>query len=331
MPHANSTCTGSMTLPRTSKDQAPGHLPRKNGFGLSSLACVVVTYHPELGTLANQFDAIPREAAVVIVDNASGGEIVENLEKLTAGRERIRLFFNTRNLGLPAAINQGVAEAMDTWADIDFLLFLDQDSVPSSGAIAQLLDAFERISSSLGPNGCVGPNLIDQDTGLSHGFHQMNGWRWRRAYPPVDSQEPVPCASLNGSGTLTSVSLYRDLNGLDEALFIDHVDTEWSFRVLSAGGFLRGIPDAVFHHRMGEAGVRLWFWPNRVWPQRSAIRHYYLFRNAILLTRRDYAPRTWKAWALLKLIATATVTIITGPQRTRQLSNMIRGVRDGLL
>lgn len=318
-----------MTLPRTSKDQAPGHLPRKNGFGLSSLACVVVTYHPELGTLADQFDAIPREAAVVIVDNASGGEVVENLEKLTAGRERIRLLFNTRNLGLPAAINQGVAEAQDTWADIGFLLLLDQDSVPESGAIAQLLKAYKSIASTTGQRGCVGPNLIDQDTGLSHGFHQMNGWRWRRVYPPVDSREPVPCASLNGSGTLTSVSLHRDLNGLDEALFIDHVDTEWSFRVLAAGGFLRGIPEAIFQHRMGEAGRQIWFLPG-VWPQRSPQRHYYLFRNAVLLMRRNYVPSVWKLWAILKLIITIPVTLFIGPLRLQQVAHMFRGVQHGL-
>jgi rhamnosyltransferase len=318
-----------MTLPRTSKDQAPEHLTRKDGFGLSSLACIVVTYHPELETLASQLDAIPRDAAVVIVDNASGGDIVENLYRLTVGRERLSLLYNTRNLGLPAAINRGVAEALDTWANIGFLLFLDQDSVPEPGAIVKLLDAYESIASTTGLRGCVGPNLIDNDTGLSHGFHQMNGWRWRRAYPPVGSREPVPCASLNGSGTLTSVSLYRDLNGLDEALFIDHVDTEWSFRVLSAGGFLHGIPDAVFHHRMGEAGRRLWFLPG-VWPQRSPQRHYYLFRNAILLMRRDYVPFVWKIWAALKLIATIPVTLVIGPLRLQQIAHMWRGVRHSL-
>lgn len=329
--HEHSSGIDPLAMPRTSDGHSPELSPTKNGAGLPSLACIIVTYHPEPETLASLLDAIPGETAVVIVDNASGVEVVEDLKRLAAGRERFSLLHNARNLGLPAAINQGVAEAMDTWADIGFLLFLDQDSVPESGAIAHLLDAYKSIAFTTGQRGCVGPNLIDQDTGLSHGFHQMDSWRWRRAYPLADSRESIPCASLNGSGTLVPVSLYRDLDGLDEALFIDHVDTEWSFRVLSAGGFLRGIPDAVFHHRMGEAGVRLWFWPNRVWPQRSAIRHYYLFRNAILLIRRNYTPRVWKGWALLKLIATATITVITGPERTRQLINMFLGVRDGLL
>jgi len=99
----------------------------------------------------------------------------------------------------------------------------------------------------------VGPLLIDIKTGLSHGFHQATSWRWQRAYPKAGSSEPVSCTNLNGSGTLMRIELFELLGGLEESLFIDHIDTEWSFRVLAHGYTLWGIPGAILQHRMGDA------------------------------------------------------------------------------
>src|SRR5690606_18738393 len=133
--------------------------------------------------------------------------------------------------------------------------------------------------------------------GLQHGFHCMDGWRWSRRFPGQGDADPIACANLNGSGTMVRTKLFLDLGGLDETLFIDHVDTEWSFRVLAAGHALFGIPRAQFNHGMGERGLRFWWFGWRVWPQRAPMRHYYLFRNTVNLWTRDYVPRVWKAWS----------------------------------
>ena len=126
------------------------------------------------------------------------------------------------------------------------------------------------------------------------------------------------------------VALFKALGGLDESLFIDHVDTDWSFRVLAAGGFLFGIPNAVFHHRMGESGKRIWLGRWKTYPLRSPLRHYYLFRNAVRLMHRDYVPVVWKFWAILKLILTFIIHILFDKERFIQASSMIKGVREGL-
>lgn len=172
--------------------------------------------------------------------------------------------------------------------------------------------------------------MVDAHTGLQHGFHCMTRWRWLRRFPPATQTEPVRLANLNGSGTLIPAHIYRELGGLDDALFIDHVDTEWSFRVLAAGYALYGIPQVGFTHRMGESSVRFWLFGWRVWPSRSPRRHYFLFRNAVILMRRDYVPAVWKAWAVAKLLVTFAVHALFDPGRKEQSREMLRGLREGL-
>jgi len=294
------------------------------------LACIVVTYHPDLQVLARQLAALPNEAAVMIVDNASGKHICDRLRELISTCQRGKVLCNPCNLGLAIAINQGVQDTHRIWPEVRFAILLDQDSEPRPGSVERLLQGFTSLENLHYPVACVGPALLDTATHSYHGFHQHDRWRWKRISPIQKSTAPVPCASLNGSGTLVSIQRFLELGGLEEGLFIDHVDTEWSFRVRAAGYALYGIPNAVFEHRMGNDSRRIWLFGWRTWPMRSPQRHYYLFRNAIILMRRSYVPIVWKIWAVFKLLLAAGIHGLTDPQRGRQLGCMFRGVRDGM-
>lgn len=297
---------------------------------LDRLACIIITYHPDLTTLTRQIAQIPPPCALVIVDNASSPPVLHGIEAITHERERFAIICNPTNNGLAKAINQGVRNAAARWPDVDFALLLDQDSIPQRGSIEWLLEQEVRFAQTSPPTACVGPSLFDPVTNLTHGFHRNDHWRWKRVYPDIRTGPPVQCDSLNGSGTLVRISVFRQLGGMDESLFIDHVDTEWSFRVLAAGYQLYGIPRAVFEHHMGDASRRIWLFGWRVWPMRPPHRHYYLYRNAVFLMRRNYVPGVWKTWAAIKLLFTAAVHLLIDPQRWAQLRNMFRGVRDGI-
>lgn len=300
-------------------------------LGSPTLATVTVTFNPDLPLLEAQLRALPSACAKIIVDNASRPALVAQVAALAGAVPNATLLRNDVNVGLAAAVNQGVAALAGLAAVPEFVLLLDQDSGPQAGSIAALVHAFQTLESQGHRVGCVGPLLHDPATGLTHGFHQCTRWRWKRVYPPEGSMAPVPCANLNGSGTLVRVALFQELGGLDEALFIDHVDTEWAFRVLARGYSLWGIPNAVFDHRMGNASRRIWCFGWRLWPDRSPQRHYYLFRNAVILMRRSYVPRVWKVWAVAKLIITVVVTLVLGPGRTNQFRQMVKGAFQALL
>ena len=294
----------------------------------TTLATITVTFNPDLALLDAQLRALPDECVKFIVDNASQPDIFARINALASQWSNIRIIRNDSNLGLAAAINRGVHAAASMPEPATFVLLLDQDSEPKPDSVAALIRGFANLESSSQRVGCVGPTLRDPETGLTHGFHQCTRWRWMRTYPSVDSKEPVSCANLNGSGTLVRTALFEQLGGLDESLFIDHVDTEWAFRVLHSGYGLWGIPSAVIDHRMGHSSVRFWWFGWRVWPSRSPLRHYYLFRNAVLLMRRSYVPRVWKCWAVPKLVITAGVQVLAARDARLQLVHMWRGLRD---
>jgi rhamnosyltransferase len=289
------------------------------------LATITVTYNPDLAILETQLRQLPAHALRVIVDNASEPATRERLARVC---ERYSVVFveNAENLGLATGLNIGARKALELAPAVRYLLFLDQDTEPGPYGVDDLVQAYEALLAQGFLPGCAGPRMVDAHTGLQHGFHCMTRWRWLRRFPPATQTEPVRLANLNGSGTLVPTAIYRDMGGLDDALFIDHVDTEWSFRLMAAGYALYGIPHVGFIHRMGEASVRFWLLGWRVWPSRSPRRHYFLFRNAIILMRRPYVPRVWKAWACAKLLVTAVVHGATD----RQCREMWRGARVGM-
>lgn len=295
---------------------------------LSRLAVVTVTFHPDLVVLARQMALLPPETLWIVVDNASLPDEIVALKALIASRENTRLLACESNIGLSAALNAGATLAGQVNPAVEFFLLMDQDSEPGGESIALLLQRFLYLEQQGVAVGCVGPRLVDDVTGLQHGFHCIDGWRWVRRYPQVGDQ-PLACANMNGSGTLVRRSLFEALGGLDEEFFIDHIDTDWAFRVTAAGYGLFAVPEAFFLHRMGESSIKFWLFGWKVWPQRSSLRHYYLFRNAVRLLRRSYVPMVWKGWAVIKLALTFVVHLIVDSQRREQVRNMYRGVRDG--
>lgn len=296
---------------------------------LNHVACITVAFNPDISLLHAQLVALPLGCPKIVVDNASAAESVQKIDVLVDEVPNAILLRNAHNDGLGAAINRGAKFAKTKWPNVRLILLLDQDSTPYPDSIATLVEAFDALQTHGQRVGCVGPALIDVSTGLAHGFHQCTRWRWKRIYPKRGSTAPVECANLNGSGTLVPIDLFLMLGGLDEMLFIDHVDTEWAFRVLHAGYSLWGIPNAGFVHRMGEASLRFWWFGWRVWPSRSPQRHYFLFRNAVILMRRGYVPTIWKIWAVAKLFLTTIIVLLTGPLRMAQLRNMLRGLWGG--
>ncbi|HEU4772970.1 MAG TPA: glycosyltransferase [Lysobacter sp.] len=294
---------------------------------VARLAVVTVVFHPPDGCLERQAAALPPEVLWVLVDNGTNDEAAARLQALASTRANTVVLRNEVNLGLAAALNRGAAHVSDTHPSRDLLLLLDQDTAPRPGSIGCLLQAFNGMEDA--SVGCVGPTLVDTTTGLPHGFHCIRGPFWTRRFPAFDAT-PIECANINGSGTLMRLDVFRRLGGLDETLFVDHVDTEWSFRLRAAGLSLFGVPAARFDHAMGERGIRFWLFGWRVWPQRSPARHFTLFRNAVALLGREYVPMVWKVWCVAKLSATLAAHAALDRRRGAQASSMLSGIRAGL-
>jgi rhamnosyltransferase len=290
-----------------------------------SHAVVTVTYNPDLDALRRQLDAITAGTCIVVVDNASAERA--GLGQLLAGRSAAALVANEANIGLAAALNVGAREALARVPDCQYLVFLDQDTEPPFDGVGRLVDEMARVRAGDPRVGLAGPRMVDADTGVGYGVHVVRRYRWTRLYPGPDDPVALTCAAVHGSGSIVPVDVFRSLGGFDESLFIYHVDTEWSFRVAAAGHRLVTMPAVSFRHRMGTGAIRYWLGGWRLWPYGTPTRHYYLFRNAITLMRRDYVPAVWKAWGVLKLAVTAFVHLLADRHRAQQLRAMLDGIR----
>ena len=295
----------------------------------ANLACITVAYQPNISVLRRQLNQLPYQSLKIVIDNASDESTRVELRTLLSKITRTTFKEHPENIGLAAALNTGL-ELAEAHENITHVLLLDQDTEPTGWTGREPSRLARQLVLQDAKTGCVGPALIDPELGLQHGFHRARFGFWSRVNEPESGSGIVRCDSLNGSGTLMSMDLASALGGFDEAFFIDHVDTEWSFRVTAAGFHLVGVPGVRFVHRMGERSLRFWFFGWRLWPHRSAFRHYFLFRNAVRLLRRRYVPSTWKVWATAKLLLTAVVHGIADPERYDQLQAMARGARAGL-
>lgn len=291
--------------------------------GLDSTRAVIVTYRPDMPALQAQLTRLqPQVASIVIIDNASDASARHELRDL-ATRFSAELIENPNNLGVAAALNQGIDHARRQGAS--HVLLMDQDSLPATDMVAALHTSLARLSAQQSV-GAVGPVAEDLRDATPAPFVRI-GFPLNRKLPAMPGQT-VRSDFLITSGSLVPLAVIDAVGGMDEGLFIDNVDLEWSFRAAHAGYTLHGVGDAHMGHRIGDEVRRLPLGASFV---HSPVRLYYMMRNRILLYRRAATPVVWIAQdvprALLKLVR---FSLLVSPRRANAVA-MLAGIRDGLL
>jgi len=103
-----------------------------------SVAAIIVTYYPD-DRLSDLLFSIGKQVDDIwVIDNGSTGpakNIIEGL--LKRSNTSFNLILNKENLGLAAAQNQGIKEVINL--GINWILLLDQDSIPGYDMIEKLM------------------------------------------------------------------------------------------------------------------------------------------------------------------------------------------------
>lgn len=270
-------------------------------------------------------------AYTIVVDNASLRDIRKTIEE--RAEWTIELIQLPENLGIAEAQNIGIERAMNLEAD--FVLLSDQDSLPSTRMVSELLrelTAAQSTPASL-PVAAIGPATIDGRTGNTSFFvTERAGFpcRWR---PPA-SIEHVPShievSFLIASGMLIPIEVLQHIGNMRSNYFIDHVDTEWCFRAKAAGYRLLGVPTAKLTHQMGDFTKKIWFFGYRHVMYHTPLRDYYMFRNTMLMLRNTPMSWPWRFYFSWRLIQFATYFLIATGDRHIRLYKMTLGLLHGL-
>jgi rhamnosyltransferase len=247
-----------------------------------------------------------RVCAVVVTYHPDPARLAEVLGHIEAQVDHTVVIDNTRfNRGLAAAQNDGIALARAGGAT--HVLLLDQDSVPQPGMTGRLLAALRRLQARGVRVACVGPRL--------------------RCYGS-DCRARAECDVLISSGSLIPMAVLDEVGGMEEAFFIDQVDTEWCLRARALGYRVFGVREALLDHRPGESMSWVWLGSWRRLIRHPPFRYYTIFRNTLVLCRRQYAIPRFVAFQLCWLAALFVAFGLLG-RRNGTLPMMLRGIADG--
>jgi len=257
---------------------------------------VIVTFNPHRAHLTALLSSLGTQSfKVVIVDNTESIEdsITPNVVESGVGIDKFHIIRLGENLGIAKALNVGIQWAIDQGASL--VLLSDQDSLPEHDMVENLIRAYSELSASGLRVGAVGPTFTDLNRALTLPFQvQLPGHLFYGHRTPSADEPHVEALGLITSGTLIPISTIRDVGLMREEYFIDKVDTEWCHRARAKGYRLFGTGWACMHQRLGEGGLRVWYFGWRDESVYSPLRIYYQLRNYVAICRLDYVDWRWK-------------------------------------
>lgn len=285
------------------------------------VVAVVVTYHPD-ELLREELAALePQVGGIVVVDNGPDADVRRHV-----GNSPVELIRLEKNMGIGAAHNAGIGKARELGAT--HVLLMDQDSLPQADMVQRLLAAERELLARGEKVGAVGPVYHDPRLAKSWPFFRMSRFGVRAH--ECAAEPYVPCDFLISSGTLIRMEVIDAVGPMNAAYFLEHVDTEWSLRARFAGYGLYGVCDARMDHHLGDDTIAVPITGKRVQVYRP-YRHYYLFRNSMLLWRERHAVLPWKLNEIKRLASRLIFFPLFVAPRLQRLRLMLLGLWHGLL
>ncbi|MFF8914311.1 glycosyltransferase family 2 protein [Streptomyces sp. NPDC015032] len=187
------------------------------------------------------------------------------------------------NLGIPGGRNVGIEAFGPSGADVDALLFLDDDGLLPLSDTAELCRRAFEADSELG---IISFRIADPDTGVTQ----------RRHVPRLRASDPMRSSRVTtflGGANAVRTKVIADVGPLPGQFFYAHEETDLAWRALDAGWMIDYRADMVLNH------------PTTA-PSRHAVYHRMVARNRVWLARRNLpvplVPVYLGVWLLLTLL-----------------------------
>jgi rhamnosyltransferase len=287
---------------------------------LKNVVAVIILYNPEENCLKNSIlSLIEQVDKIVLVDNSTDNTNINNFLE-TNNYKNILYLPQGSNLGVAKAQNIGIRYAISR--GYEYCLIMDQDSVPDSKMVFQLMEDFILLIKRKINIGVIGPIPINKNT--------------QKEYSPRLKKYSLFLNEINhilkvdeliSSGSLIKTDCFVKIGLMDENLFIDGVDHEWCWRSKKHGYYCAMSKKAKLVHMLGEGdkkilGIRVAI--------SSPFRIYYQYRNFFYLIKRSYVPLYWKLNNTFKYSIKFFYYPIFIFPRLKYLMNIIKGIFDGI-
>ncbi|HJJ90133.1 MAG TPA: glycosyltransferase family 2 protein [Methanocorpusculum sp.] len=274
-----------------------------------NISAVYVTYRPDMQYLAKSLERVlPQVQNVIVVDNSEG--IDDQREVQMIASQRLIVLTQGSNLGMAAALNIGCKEAIRLGAD--WVLTLDQDSIVPESMVSEYATYIEENRSK--KIGALGP---------------MFKFCWQDVLP--NDGCVVEAKALITSGCCINLQAFQKVGGFKENLFIDAVDTEYSWNLRKNGYQLFQFHTLVLEHHLGTHPFHVRVFGKRIMTitNHNALRYYYISRNSKKISDdyRDVFPNEASAYRK-KGIKQTIMVLLFERNKIEKLYMIHRGTQD---
>lgn len=242
------------------------------------LGAVIITMGNRPAELRALLDSVAGQEGdrieVVVVGNGAP------VPDVPAGVRTVEL---PENLGIPGGRNVGIEAFGPSGADVDALLFLDDDGLLPLTDTAELCRRAFDADPELG---IISFRIADPDTGVTQ----------RRHVPRLRAADPMRSSRVTtflGGANAVRTKVIAEVGPLPGQFFYAHEETDLAWRALDAGWMIDYRADMVLNH------------PTTA-PSRHAVYHRMVARNRVWLARRNLpaplVPVYLGVWLLLTLL-----------------------------
>ncbi len=149
--------------------------------------------------------------------------------------EGVRTVELPENLGIPGGRNVGIEAFGPAGADVDILLFLDDDGLLPTTDTAELCRQAFAADPELG---IISFRIADPDTGVTQ----------RRHVPRLRAADPMRSSRVTtflGGANAVRTQVFAEVGGLPDEFFYAHEETDLAWRALDAGWMIDYRADMV--------------------------------------------------------------------------------------
>ena len=277
-----------------------------------NVCAIIITYNIESDIYRCFNSVINKAREVVIVDNNSNQKTVDVLRDLKNNFSNVKLIENRENLGIAAALNEGVRYAISK--NYKWVLTLDHDSEVEDGMIEKMIEFYdilgEKEQSKIGiiaPNYRIAKGLV------------------------YNESKPKKVETSITSGQLVKTEIFKKIGFYKEDLFIECVDHEFCLRAKKRGFKTFLVPQAVLKQQIGMPKVYNLFFKKIVVANHSPLRYYYLYRNSIYIYKSYFTVAT--GWIFRNIISNKILflkILFFENDKIKKASAIFKGCFDGI-
>ncbi|MFD1851258.1 glycosyltransferase family 2 protein [Oceanobacillus bengalensis] len=266
----------------------------------------IVLYNPDIPRLQENIESIYKQVEqVILIDN--GSKNIKEIKFLINRFEKLTLIENKQNKGIATALNQIVNYSMN--CNFNWVLLLDQDSVSP----LNIIDEFDRYTCTDEKVAIICPEINDRNSVQVSNSNNIEEYEYVKE-----------CIT---SGSFLNCSIWYEIGGFDEKMFIDYVDIEYCKRVIRAGFKILKVNRVELLHEIGKRNTYKFLWLNVPTYEHSAFRKYYITRNTLYFTRK-YKEDENILYAYLKVIKRLIIVVLYEKDKWKKINAMYRGMRD---